>query len=156
MFRGSNPGLVIGIFLRYFIISVSLAPSGPLSGESTFHYHQFKITDLLNFLAFIMRCLYGSVNGTYEEMCVDEACFGLSIAGVFVGTFPFAFELCQSLKTFFSDASKASNCLDTVGSSYDIDGCKTLSTLLLTTNQRVTFTFATFCNFWIAILNLIF
>jgi hypothetical protein len=30
--------LVIGIFLKYFIISASLAPSGPLSGESTFHY----------------------------------------------------------------------------------------------------------------------
>jgi hypothetical protein len=40
MFRGSNPGLVIGIFLQYFIISGTLAPSGPLSGEGTFHYHQ--------------------------------------------------------------------------------------------------------------------
>jgi hypothetical protein len=49
MFRGSNPGLVIGIFLQDFIISETLAPSGLLSGESTFHYHQLKITDLLNF-----------------------------------------------------------------------------------------------------------
>jgi hypothetical protein len=40
MFRGSNPGLVMRIFLQYFIISATLAPSGPLSGESTFHYHQ--------------------------------------------------------------------------------------------------------------------
>jgi hypothetical protein len=40
MIRGSNPGLVIGIFLQDFIISATLAPSGPLSGESTFHYHQ--------------------------------------------------------------------------------------------------------------------
>jgi hypothetical protein len=63
MFQGSVPGLVIGIFLKKdFIISTALAPSGPLSGESTFHYHQFKITDLLNFLAFVMRCLYVSVN----------------------------------------------------------------------------------------------
>jgi hypothetical protein len=37
----SNPGLVIGIFLQDFIISATLAPSGPLSGESTFH-HQLK------------------------------------------------------------------------------------------------------------------
>jgi hypothetical protein len=57
---GSNPGLDIGIFLQDFIISATLAPSGPLSGESTFHYHQ--LTDLLNFLVFIMRCLYVSVN----------------------------------------------------------------------------------------------
>jgi hypothetical protein len=42
MFRSSNPGLVIGIFLQDFINSESLAPSGPLSDESTFHYHQFK------------------------------------------------------------------------------------------------------------------
>jgi hypothetical protein len=39
-----------------------LAPSGPSIGESTFHYDQLKITDLLNFKAFIMRCLYVSVN----------------------------------------------------------------------------------------------
>jgi hypothetical protein len=52
MFRGSNLGLVIGIFLQDFIISETLAPSGPLSGESTFHYHQLKITDNLNFKAF--------------------------------------------------------------------------------------------------------
>jgi hypothetical protein len=58
MFQGSIPGLVIGIFLKDFIISPALAPSG----GSTFHYHQFKITDLLNFLAFVMRCLYVSVN----------------------------------------------------------------------------------------------
>jgi hypothetical protein len=45
MIRGSIPGLVIGIFLKDFNISTDLAPSsplGPLSGESTFHYHQFK------------------------------------------------------------------------------------------------------------------
>jgi hypothetical protein len=42
MFRGSNPGLVIGIFLQDFIISTTLAPLGPLSGESTFHYLSLK------------------------------------------------------------------------------------------------------------------
>ncbi len=42
MIRGSNPGLDIGIFLQDFIISATLAPSGPLSGESTFHYHKLK------------------------------------------------------------------------------------------------------------------
>jgi hypothetical protein len=62
MFRGSIPGLVMGIFLQHFIISATLAPSGPSTGESTFHYDQLKITDLLNFKAFIMRCLYVSVN----------------------------------------------------------------------------------------------
>ncbi len=62
MFRGSNPGLVIRIFLQHFIISGTLAPSGSSIGESTFHYDQLKITDLLNFKAFIMRCLYVSVN----------------------------------------------------------------------------------------------
>jgi hypothetical protein len=62
MIRGSNSGLVIRIFLQDFIISATLASSGPLSGESTFHYHQLKITDLLNFLAFIMRRLYVSLN----------------------------------------------------------------------------------------------
>jgi hypothetical protein len=40
MCRGSNPGLVIGIFLQSFFISGTLAPSGPSIGESTFHYHQ--------------------------------------------------------------------------------------------------------------------
>jgi hypothetical protein len=39
---GFNSGFVIVIFLKDFIISTALAPSGPLSGESTFHYHQFK------------------------------------------------------------------------------------------------------------------
>jgi hypothetical protein len=62
MFSGSNPGLVIEIFHQYFIISATLAPSGPSIGESTFHYDQLKITDLLNFKAFIVRCLYVSVN----------------------------------------------------------------------------------------------
>ncbi len=61
MFRGSNPGLVMGIFLQDFIISATLTPSGPSIVESTFYYHQLKITDLLNFKAFIMRCLYVSV-----------------------------------------------------------------------------------------------
>jgi hypothetical protein len=42
MIRGSNPGLVIGIFLQDFIIFATLATSGPLSGESTFHYQQLK------------------------------------------------------------------------------------------------------------------
>jgi hypothetical protein len=40
MIRGSNPGLVIGIFLRYFIISATFDHQDP--GESTFHYHQLK------------------------------------------------------------------------------------------------------------------
>jgi hypothetical protein len=40
MYRGSNIGLVMGIFYQYFVISAALAPSGPLSGKSTFHYHQ--------------------------------------------------------------------------------------------------------------------
>jgi hypothetical protein len=40
------------------------------------------MTDLLNFLAFIMRCLYVSLNEFVWKMCVVEACFGLSIAGV--------------------------------------------------------------------------
>jgi hypothetical protein len=62
MFRGSNPGSIIGIFLQHFIISATLAPSGPSIDESTFHNDQLKITDLLNFKAFIMRCLHMSVN----------------------------------------------------------------------------------------------
>jgi hypothetical protein len=40
MFRGSNPGLVIGIFHQYFIISGTLAPSEPSMGKITIHYHQ--------------------------------------------------------------------------------------------------------------------
>jgi hypothetical protein len=47
MFRGSNPGSVIGIFLQYFIDSATLAPSGPSIGESTFHYHQL-VQSMLN------------------------------------------------------------------------------------------------------------
>jgi hypothetical protein len=39
---GSNPGLVIGNFLQDFIISTTLAPSGPLSCEGTFHYLSLK------------------------------------------------------------------------------------------------------------------
>ncbi len=63
IFRSSIPGLVIGFLIQYFIIFGTFAPSGPLSCESTFHYLSFnwflkKLTDLLNFLAFIMRCLY--------------------------------------------------------------------------------------------------
>jgi hypothetical protein len=42
MFRGLNPDLAKGIFLQDFIISTTLAPSGPLSGENTFDYHQLK------------------------------------------------------------------------------------------------------------------
>jgi hypothetical protein len=60
MIRGSNPGLVIRIFLQYFIDSATLAPSGPSIGESTFHYISYKITDLLNSV-FAMRCLHVSV-----------------------------------------------------------------------------------------------
>ncbi len=77
----------IGIFLQDFIISATLAPSGPLSGESTFHYHQLKNNWLAQFPCFHHEM---SVCKFVWRMCVVEACFGLSIAGVTcVGCVPF-------------------------------------------------------------------
>jgi hypothetical protein len=69
--RGSNPGLVIGIFLQYFIISATLAPSGPLSGESTFHYHQsWQLTCLIQLCHEMPVC---------ECECVNECDFRLKV-----------------------------------------------------------------------------
>jgi hypothetical protein len=71
MFQGSNPGLVIGNFLQYFIISATLAPSGPLSGESTFHYHQsWWLTCLIQLCHEMPVC---------ECECVNECDFRLKV-----------------------------------------------------------------------------
>ncbi len=71
MVRGSNPGLVIGIFLQYFIISASLAPSGPLSGENTFHYHQsWRLTCLIQLCHEMPVC---------ECECLNECNFRLKV-----------------------------------------------------------------------------
>jgi hypothetical protein len=97
MIRGSNPVLVIGIFLQDFIISATLAPSGLLSGESTFHYHQLKN----NWLAQI-PCFHHELPVCKSEwVCMKDVCsWGLfrpeHSGGYLCRMCPLSLELCQS------------------------------------------------------------